>query len=707
MAENVPGITITYQAKPCLPLLDYRRSVGLEPDFGFVAMLREDFRDFTIRESVPGIDILVENKTQEKPTAGARGFQSAGQLVLTEFIPGEPLHKVVWEQVLVTERGVEVAHPDDDGVNEAVRVELTDIRYLYGKRGFLSGWVNQPETDTSSSTKTSKGKGPRLIEGTTNGGAPWTLKKLLEKRVLPELPGAPRLKFISPSIADKQVGPKRWDAILTKLAIAELLDEFQAVFALNLDATVSIWKKNEGPLQLSDGQVITHDPSSPNVDGRVASARKLVSYRHVPAVAVVVGAPVIVAARMRLEAVGMLKGQIVPLVQALQGIGLDLGRATKFAFLSHEERSALLGVSEEGLREFERWAFKWFRLPGGTEAHADKLPILSSTAVADKTGQLLPLRVLSENHAVVQVLHLKDRLSLAGAVQRKQIAEKALGEVVKKLSNPFSTDTGKLSAQKKALEADIKKQNDQIALFQQFQGSAVADGIAEQLAKEKVEHRRVVVSLPFGEQTSGFKVNLQRGLVEFDAVQGRCASDGLPLEEASLFRSAVVELEFAYRRKPGPGDDLLLEHRYFSAWVRTVKDGKPSVEQRPKIPTGSAPLPILRPELQEIRQLDGKTNKNDLDAIARDLAEKQLLVEQTTQGAVVEFCRPVPVINTGTVLSLTWSVDKDGRPRVTANVGTYARFAPVPDKTPNTLVRGFEGLGERIIDSVFAPGRGP
>src|SRR5581483_5634217 len=111
-------------------------------------------------------------------------------------------------------------------------------------------------------------------------------------------------------------------------------------FALNLDSSVSVWAKDDGALQLTDGTVFNvASTNDPNVDPRIASTRQLITYKHVPAVAVVIGAPAIVAARMRLEACGMDAGKIVPLPQALASIGLDIGRAAKFAMLTHEDRA--------------------------------------------------------------------------------------------------------------------------------------------------------------------------------------------------------------------------------------------------------------------------------------------------------------------------------------------------------------------------------
>lgn len=498
------GVTITFQGKPCLPLFSYTRDAGLEPGTGFVTMLREDFKDFVIKESIPGVDLPTKPGTQEKVQPPARGFISAGQLVLKESIPGDSqVHKVVWDQVLVTERGVQVAFADDSDENETCTVEITDIRYLYSTRGVVYGWVNVPVQGPPAEGTTDASAGPELLPGSLDNGKPWTVERVLRGKILPNLPGNPSLRIQKdrPAFFDNVVGPKLWTVVLAKEALAEVLEEFQLVFALNLDASVSIWARDTGGVRIDGGtgEIVT-DTNDANCDSRVAESRKLVSYKHVPSVALVVGAPRIRGIRMRLEACGLIggdNGKVVPLPQALAAIGLDMGRACKFAMLTKEERTAKLGVSEEGVKAFDRWAFKWYRLPGGEQENASKLPILDARAALGSAGELLPLRVFSEGHAIVRPLFLDKRSTAAGAVAKLPVKQRQLAEVEKQLreANDTGEDRKALEQLRDELKNEIKKLAE-IALnvgagpaFQKLASTQAAyDKAAAALEKAKNEH---------------------------------------------------------------------------------------------------------------------------------------------------------------------------------------------------------------------------
>lgn len=753
------GIKIRYQAKPCLPaVFEYTRPAGLEPGRGSVGMLRENFRDFVIRESVPGVDTL-EVKTQEKPTETTPGFLSSGSLMFQEVEAledgGQKVHRVVWDQVLVTEKGAEVAYSNNTDANEVVHIELTDIRYLWETRGILSALINipfqgipEPASGGTQSKPVTTGKGPQVTPGSSDNGKPWTLERVLTQKIYPALPGDPKLTIQSPrpDYFDKTVGPKHWDGKLPKDAYREVLEEFQLVNALNFDATLSVWPKGRGELQLAGeasaasaatlaasaatpqarnllsaiakSLTINFSPSRPDgsanpaVDERVARSRRLVSYKHVPAVAVVVGPPVIVEARMRLEAVGEKNGRIVPLKDALAAIGLDMPRATKLAMLNQEERPALLGVSEHGVSEFNRWGFKWFRLPGGEAQNADKLPMLPARGAVASTGELLPQRVFSECHTTVRELDLLRRKTLTGGVARLELAKDQLKDIEDQIGNSgdlsqnardnLKRKKDQLAGTVKNLEAYVEQETQKLA-----GGAAAAKAMADTLAAglSKAQYLRSVRNIPFGEQTTGYHIDSDRGIVMFDAVQGRVAPEGVPITQAFLSESAAVEIEFAFRRKPTQNENLELGHRYFACFVRKGDGPTAVIEQRDKIPLKTAPLRIVRLELQQIDRLDGSSNKALLDVIAKQLAEQQLKVDQSTEGAVVEFCRPVPVLNTGAVLSVTWSMEK-GKPKVVAHVSSTGHVTPAP----SLRTRAFGGLDELdggvMFGSVYMP-KGP
>ena len=72
---------------------------------------------------------------------------------------------------------------------------------------------------------------------------------MLEEKILPTLPGSPKLVRLP--AAREKANPKGhvWNGVLPKVALAHVLDEFQLVLTLNVDGSVSIWERNEGDLQ--------------------------------------------------------------------------------------------------------------------------------------------------------------------------------------------------------------------------------------------------------------------------------------------------------------------------------------------------------------------------------------------------------------------------------------------------------------------------
>jgi hypothetical protein len=655
------GVTITYQGKlgAALPF-EYSRPAGLEPGFGFVHMHKDEFQDFTIQESLQGVDTI------DIPHTVSTGFASSGELVFTEVAGGVP-YTVTIEQVLVTERAVAVALAPDDP-NPVCRVELTDIRYLWATRGApVFGWINVPARGGAAApppalpvTGTISPPAPAVaaptanpvfIPGSMRNGVPWTLHQVLVEKILPNLPGAPALKRWPPRADTAQPKGHVWKGVLPKRALAQVLDEFQLVLTLNLDASVSIWERNEGELQDAAGQVIVYDPTDPSVDDRVAGAQALVAYKHVPACVCVLGGRVVRTARLALEAVGEIGGTIVPLTDALASIGLTVADAQRAALLPHERRSALLLIPPEALREFERWALKWFRLPGGAAAHADKLPLLPGRGVVDSVGQWLPHRVFSEGHTIVSVMEAKlAQLDAAG-----------LGS------------------------APIK----------------VMDRVFAAIEKN-VAHFKVVCNLPFAEQAAGFRIELERGVVRFENVQGTVALEGASLDEAQLADGAPhVELEFGYEQRPGFQDDVTSALRYSSVWTRRTLNGQLVIAQIGALPAGVAPILKERPDLELVLDVALNSNQALLDASAQKTAADVFAIEQSTRGALVTFCRPVAVVTTGKVLTVTWSTDNE-KPRVAAHLGVYAPLAPEPRSDLRT--RAFGPLDGSIRGSVIAPG---
>jgi hypothetical protein len=443
---------------------------------------------------------------------------------------------------------------------------------------------------------------------------------------------------------------------LPKVALAHVLDEFQLVLTLNLDGSVSVWERNEGDLQDQAGTAIIYtanpaDPKAPPLDDRVATARALVAYKHVPAAVMILGGRVVKTERVALEAVGEIGGALAPLQDALTSIGMTLAQAQQAALLPHHRRAALLLIPPAALREFERWAFKWFRLPGGAEKNADKLPLLKGRGVVDSVGQWLPHRVFSEGHTTISVME----------AALSQLDKSGLGSAPQKIQ----------------------------------------DQVLNRIS-QNVAHFKVVCNLPFDEQAAGFRIDLARGLVKFENVQGTVATEGVPLDEAVLEASLPhVELEYGYEKRPGFDNDVSPDLRYSSVWVRTTVNGKTSVQQAQGLAPGVAPLLRQRPDLELVFDVNGNSNQALLDASAQKTAEDVFQIEQSSQGAVVTLCRPVAAVTTGKVLTVTWSLEGE-LPRTVAHIGVYAPLAPEPRSDLRT--RAFGELDGRVRGSVIAPG---
>lgn len=663
MANKPEGLDVRFQGYQCLPLFEYSRSTGLEPDFGYVHLERADFRRFDVRDAadLPGLKAtyLHPLSTREKlptPTPRGDGLLSIGDLTVTERIGAEE-HTVRFRKVLVSERSIESVIAFDDP-SDLVRFEITDLRYLWGRRGVVFGWVNVPRQDDGKGLGLLPGTGlkigaalaplakkaplPPMVPGSLRNGAPWTLRQVLVERVLPALPGAPALSRFPRDLEDAIPVGHVWDGYPAKQALADLLDEFQLVLSLDLDASVSLWHENEGALQLETG--VRVDVFK---DERVSSSRALVAFHHLPAVVLVLGSPVRETALVsELEPVGELQGEVVPLERALQAIGLNLNQAHLFATATHDERSTFFGVSAAGIREFERWAFKWYRLPGGTPQNAQRLPV-EDRGVVDGVGQFLPPRVYSESIAVTRTGTL-----LLQAVKAKEARAQAL--------------------------------------------SALKGASTDQLLS--------VWNVPFAEQTSGYTIDRARGIVRFDTIQGAISKEGVSLKEGFLKRHAHVTLEFGYDRKPRLDEDLKLAHRYYAVFVRAEVHNAQGglsvqIQQVPELPANSAPLVIERPDFLQVIALDQTTNKPVLDALSRKLAENVFQKPKESVGAIVQFHRPVPVVTTGLVRSVVWRTEAEV-PRVFAHVGLVAPLAPAPEPL---RTRARSGPREVMRGSVVLP----
>lgn len=634
-----PGLTIKYQGKVCMPTpFSLTRSTGLSSGSGYVHMHRDTFKTLRVEGNVAGLDTP---DTIEEKAEVDEGFLSGGDLVFSEVDHLGVEHSVTFKKVLLSENAVEVPLVFDDE-QDLVRVELSDIRSLWGKRGVVCAVINVPvqkSTGTAGAgdNATREANAPVFLTESLNGAlGPWTLEEVLTQIVLPNLPGSPKLKRLPEGAAGAIPTGHVWNGELAIDALRALLSEFSLELALNPDSSVSLWNKGEGDLQsFLDGKLIAYGLTpegklTPEIDPRVAHARPRVSWKFPPDVCVVLGSDTIEGFRSELQPVGEVDGKLLPLSEALEKIDLDLEIASRLAVLPSGRQDALAldailgslakaGTSvdvapspERSMTEFRRWAFKWFRMP---EADLKKLPILAHQARTSADGTLDAPKVSSESHGFSKALY-----TINSAGQK-------LGGV---------------------------------------------DGLLDTAALSTVYV--VGFQRSYAVQAGGFTLDLERGLVKFTTPQGLLEKVGQNHERSQLRKEAHVTLEACFVRRLAAGQGY--RHRYAAAFRRGKDGGLPVMLD--KVPDRVAALRIVRKDMQEIVDADGNSNRDELDSLALKLAADALTPPPSIVGGVVTFCRPVDVACTGRVLSVTWSTDSKERPVVVAEIGAYTALAPDP-----------------------------
>lgn len=661
------GLTVTYQGRLCLPEFSITRPTGLEPGYGFLGMDSVDLGGtFDVVPSLPGVDSpapvsTVAKSSPNTPGATGKPLNSSGDLVIFEQLGGAIKWQTTLSGMIITEKGIETIKAVDGGT-KFVRVEIADIRYLWKTRGIIFAWINMPKLASGQSTVapgapsvgdpmasvpattsiggTTDGKLFDFVAGSDDSGVPWTLRRCLEVVVLPRLPGQPALKRLPPDLDGNGAIPigHAWDGILPVKALADLLDEFQLVISLNHDGSISLWHEGEGKVTREDGWVIHYD--SGNEDEYVSNSREIATPHYIPSTVVVLGPPIRDTARMLLEPVGEIRdkdnpgksGRIVPLDDAVKALGLATANAKTFVLMTPAER-ALMDLPETTVKELEKWAYRWYRVPDPVKLNADKLPVQDRGTV-DDFGVFLPPRVWSESLAIIQ-----------GAA----IAKKAQGGI-----STSASPWGK-SQVNSALYAMI--------------GSAGSNITAVQ-------------NLPFSEQSSGYEIDRVSGVVKFHEIQ--CAAIGIngetgfaPIYSAIVDRPAKVQLEWGFDRKPGLNQNVVISHRYASFWAKQ-KNG--SITQQPSLDPNAIPVVVHRPDLLQVNDADGNTNKGPLDSVAKKIATAILARPAVTSGATIELHRPVPVATNGLVTTTTYTTSQS-RPRVTIHVGCFSPLVPARAET--------------------------
>src|SRR5262245_6264840 len=191
--------SVTYQGYPC-KRVEYRRSEGLEPEYGWVEIDYRHFKELVLEARIvpwravngaeyPGpISIEAWGKIQGSTTTipaenrpKGKGFAMFGDLVLRSTTDGHTQDPITYRDVFVGDSCEELneriarAREHKHG---SVRVGLSDIRRLYSDHGCILSSINL-----------------RLPGGgwdptTINGSKPWTLFEVL-RYLVSQLPGSP------------------------------------------------------------------------------------------------------------------------------------------------------------------------------------------------------------------------------------------------------------------------------------------------------------------------------------------------------------------------------------------------------------------------------------------------------------------------------------------------------------------------------------
>lgn len=765
LGANVGGLTVSYQGILCLPAYQIARPTGLEPGYGFVGMELADLKSLGIVSSIPGVDSPASLSTVSKATPNqappAGGLNSIGDLVVTERLGKAVNWTTTHARMLVTEKGIETILAVDGG-STFVKVELADIRYLWGKRGIVSAWINVPQLAAGQSQQNAAGDTPSnlaqteasppvsspsagaTVGGTTDakipplivgsldeGGKPWTLRRVLEVVVLPALPGTPKLKRLPADLdGDKGIPLGHvWDGVLPVRAMGDLLDEFQLALALNLDGSVSLWHEGEGTIAREDGTAINFAPGKE--DEYVTSARDLVTPHYIPSSVVVLGPPIRDTSRSFLEPVGQIRktGQIVPLADALSALGVTLRTARIFVLASALEK-ALIDLPSDAVHEIDRWCFRWFRIPGGAAARADWLPIRDRGHV-DDVGTSDPPRVWSENLDVIDSAAIAKLGGSSTLSDGTQISDSIKTMIASQATQLAAVINLPWSEQSEGYEIDRAHG---LVKFREIQVVAQGPGPADPLPSSS---RAPAQSMKPGENGSNIlgesllealgplgwavlaaadrdkKIRRERAaaaLAKANAAAAKAVADrktagaaangGPGIHNAFVQRAALVQLEWGWDRKPGLDSNVEIFHRYASFWTRgaTAKPGVPAkITQQQTLSPGAIPLTIHRPDLLEVHDADGNTNKAQLDSIAKQLATAVLTRPEVTTGSTLALHRPVAVQTNGLVTTTVYSTS-NARPRVSVHVGSFA-----PLTAPHAETHARVPRYQAIRDSVLVP----
>lgn len=286
MAQPKGGTLAAYQGFPVLEAT-LRRSTGVEPDGCTVTMALSAFPegfDFSTPPrgklgdpgdpagAVPSVDVIRGGRADVPPER--KSFHAMGTFVAAEAVDAE-----AWSVVLpgLYVHSIEVTKRSPRGAS-IVTLALSDVRSLWGY-GYLPRWTFNKL----------KGDGTHH-EDTLDDGKPWTLARMLEVAIVPNLLGRPRLAHVPEKWKNVIVSFDFGGPIPTVEAVRQIIDHFKGRISLHWDRSVGFYRDGEGKVGHSPG----NDPSNAAAlpDAKTADGDVLTrEYGYPPEFVIVTGGP--------------------------------------------------------------------------------------------------------------------------------------------------------------------------------------------------------------------------------------------------------------------------------------------------------------------------------------------------------------------------------------------------------------------------------
>ena len=670
-AQPGDGTVVTYQGIPCMPRYSFSLTSGTRPSNGHVKMLPQDIRELLVRPGVVGVD------AKERPNRGGGRLLSAGALTVAERVDGLQRASVTFERVFVDYDALEEEFFTDDG-SSPVLVRLVSQEVLWPTHGEMSLRANLLKEGVFSGrqrtvTEDAPIPADAFAEGSLDdNGRPWTLRKVLEERVCPALPGSPGF-FVDTtgkkdSIYNQLVHSLDYPPGTLPLVVFErLLEDFDIAYGPRPDGQIDIWDRFTGGVMLPSG--------APPKEDVVSFKTKGYAYNHTPLVVGVSGSQSIRERRVPiLEPVGEVAGKILPLGEALDALGVPLlssnapippdlndpasaapGAVNIAPWLALQDARVgqmMRGIDPEAANAINTWYCRWYRLRGGPDKWASHLPMLGRVNLKNNgLTDRITVEAVSVEPVTLAALGVARSIVAGGLAANEwspefsrflaayRAADDALPPPVLRDDSDPQVPFGKTLARQVTSIGRLSPQDKQRRL--QFAARLIAANISS-------AELMGLVNGPV-QTTESFSVDAEQGLIKFDSPVGYLRNNGAQAVSNAIF-PGYTAVTFSYVARPDDGEPYNEHHRYLSWWA--LDGGRVlRLEEKPK---GSYPRVIHMPELRQVTDVVGTTNKALLDSLAKQAASPVLTRSKGDKILNVRMHRPIPLVCTGRVLSVEW-----------------------------------------------------